>query len=92
VARSVTEQQRITDKTAFMKRQNSLNSFDRTHDITPEEVRKFERFKNYTDEQVHQLIDTIKKYTRFIYNVVSKRQKNGRKIALPIENEKFKAA
>ncbi|MCW3122469.1 MAG: hypothetical protein JWQ38_1961 [Flavipsychrobacter sp.] len=59
-----------------MKKQNSLNSYDRRHDITPEEVRKFERFKHYTDEQVANLIDTIKRYTRFIYNVVSKGQKS----------------
>ena len=69
-----------------------VNSFDRTYDITPEEVRKFERFKNYTDEQVNELIDTIKKYTRFIYNVVSKGKKSGRKIALHIDNQQTKAA
>ncbi|MBL7690703.1 MAG: hypothetical protein JNM41_03855 [Flavipsychrobacter sp.] len=75
-----------------MKKQNSLNSYDRRHDITPEEVRKFERFKHYTDEQVANLIDTIKRYTRFIYNVVSKRQKSGKKIALHIDNQLTKAA
>lgn len=69
-----------------------VNSYNRTHDITPEEVRKFERFKNYSDEQVNALIDTIKKYTRFIYNVVSKRKKIGRKIALHIDNQQTKAA
>ena len=69
----------------------NVNSYNRTHDITPEEVRKFEKFKNYTDEQVNELIDTIKKYTRFIYNVVSKR-KSGRKIALHIDNQQTKAA
>ena len=69
-----------------------VNSYDRTHDITPEEVRQFERFKNYTDEQVAELINTIKTYTRFIYNVCSKRQKSGRKIALHIETEKLIAA
>ncbi|MBE2290774.1 MAG: hypothetical protein IAE95_14575 [Chitinophagaceae bacterium] len=75
-----------------MKKQNGLNSYDRRHDITPEEVRKFERFKHYTDEQVANLIDTIKRYTRFIYNVVSKRQKSGKKIALHIDNQLTKAA
>lgn len=76
-----------------MKNKTGLvNSYDRTHDITPEEVRKFERFKNYTDEQVNELIDTIRKYTRFIYNVVSKRKKSGRKIALHIDNQQTKAA
>lgn len=69
-----------------------VNSYDRTHDITPEEVRQFARFKDYTDEQVHELIVTIKKYTRFIYNVVSKRKKSGRNIALHIDNQLTKAA
>ena len=69
-----------------------VNSYDRTHDITPEEVRRFSRFKDYTDEQVNDLINTLKKYTRFIYNVVSKRKKSGRKIALHIDNQLTKAA
>jgi hypothetical protein len=69
-----------------------VNSYDRKHDITPDEVRRFERFKNYNDEQVNELIDTIKKYTRFIYNVVSKRKKSGKKIALHIDNQITKAA
>jgi hypothetical protein len=70
----------------------NLKSSDRKEDIIPEEVRRFERFKNYTDEQVDELIDTIKKYTRFIYNVVSKRKKSGREIALHIDNQLTKAA
>jgi hypothetical protein len=70
----------------------NLESSERTEDITPEEVRRFERFKNYTDEQVDELIDTIKKYTRFIYNAVSKRKKSGREIALHIDNQLTKAA
>jgi hypothetical protein len=70
----------------------SINSLARTHDITPEEVRQFDRFKAYTDEQVHELIETIKTYTRFVYNVHSKQKKGGRIIALPIENNKLKAA
>lgn len=69
-----------------------VNSYNRTHDIAPDEVRRFSRFKDYTDEQVNELIETIKKYTRFIYNVVSKRQKFGKKFALHIDNQQTKAA
>lgn len=69
----------------------SVNTYDRTHDITPEEVRRFERFKSYTDEQISELIDTIKRYTRFIYNVVSKKRKSGKQIALNIDNQPTKA-
>ncbi len=75
-----------------MKKKNNVNSYDRTHDITPEDVRRFEKYRHYTDEQVAALIDTIKKYTRFIYNVVSKRKKAGKKIALNIDNQDIKAA
>lgn len=70
----------------------SVNSYDRTLDITPEEVRRFEKYRHCTDEQVAALIETIKRYTRFIYNVVSKRQKSGKKIALHIDNQLTKAA
>jgi hypothetical protein len=75
-----------------MKKENYLDSFDRTEDTTPEEVRQFEKFKNYTDEELGELMETIRTYVRFIYHVCSKRKKNGRKIALHIENEKLKAA
>lgn len=75
-----------------MKKKNNVNSYERTHDITPEEVRRFEKFRHYTDDQVTALIDTIKKYSRFIYNVVSKVRKSGKKIALNIDNQHFKSA
>lgn len=75
-----------------MKKKNNVNSYERTHDITPEEVRRFEKFRHYTDDQVAALIDTIKKYSRFIYNVISKSRKSGKKIALHIDNQCIKAA
>ncbi len=68
------------------------DQYNRTEDITPDEVRQFEKYKNWTDEEISGLIETIKAYTRFIYNVCSKRQKDGKQIALPIETEKLKAA
>lgn len=70
----------------------SVYSNDRKCDITPDEVRRFERFKSYTDEQIGELIDTIKRYTRFIYNVVSQKRKSGKKIALNIDNQHIKSA
>ena len=75
-----------------MKKKNNVNSYERTHDITSEDVRRFEKFRHYTDDQVAALIDTIKKYSRFIYNVVSKSRKSGKKIALHIDNQQTKAA
>ncbi|GAA4466863.1 hypothetical protein GCM10023093_21650 [Nemorincola caseinilytica] len=74
-----------------MKKKNNVNSYERTHDITPEDVRRFEKFRHYTDDQVAALIDTIKKYSRFIYNVISKSRNSGKKIALNIDNQDIKA-
>ncbi len=56
-------------------KKNDLDSYDRTEDITPEEVRQFEKFTNYTNDEQNELIKTIKIYVRFIYNVCSKREK-----------------
>ena len=70
----------------------SVNSLGRTHDITPEEVRQFDRFKDYTDEQVLELIETIKTYTQIIYNLLSKQSKSGKIFAVQIETEKQLAA
>ena len=70
----------------------SVNSLGRTHDITPEEVRQFDRFKDYTDEQVLELIETIKTYTQIIYNLLSKQCKSGKIFAVQVETEKQLAA
>lgn len=64
----------------------------RIADISPEEVREMERFKDYSDEQVILLIETIKKYTRTIYGIYSKQKKSGRKFALSVESQKTKIA
>lgn len=74
-----------------MKNKNvNVNSSSRKHDITPDEIRRFEKYRHYTDEQVASLIDTIKRYTRFIYNVISKRRISGREIVLHIDNQQTK--
>jgi hypothetical protein len=67
----------------------STNSLEKTHDITPEEVRQFDRFKNYSDEQVHELIETIKTYTHFIYSICSKQKRSG-DILSQLENSSSK--
>ena len=70
----------------------NVNSLGRTQDITPEEVRQFDRFKDCTDEQVQELVEAIKTYTHFIYNVCYRQNKSGKVIAIINESEKLKAA
>ena len=75
-----------------MEKKLTIDLLSRKEDITIEEVRQFERFKNYTDEQVLELLVTIKTYTQIIYNLLSKQSENGKIIALPFETEKQIAA
>ncbi len=64
----------------------------RMQDITSDEVRQFAQFKDYTDQEVAQLIETIKAYTHFIYGLYSKQKKNGKVIAIINESENLEAA
>jgi hypothetical protein len=76
-----------------MGKRNTIDSFDRSGDITPEEVRQFEKFKNYTDEQVNNMIDTIKRLTNIAFNLYQKDKKFGKVIVLDsIDNQTLKAA
>ena len=68
------------------------NSNERMHDLTADEVRQFDQYKSYTDEQVDALIQTIKAYTLCIYNICCKKKKNGKLIALSIKDHKLNAA
>jgi len=62
----------------------------RLHDITVEEVKALNSFKDYSPEQVEQLIHTIKAFTLLGYTVFMK-QVETRKI-IDISNIKHKAA
>ena len=75
-----------------MEKKLTIDLLSRKEDITVEEVRQFERYKNYTDEQVLELIGTIKTYTQIIYNLLSKQCKSGKIFAVQIETEKQIAA
>ena len=75
-----------------MEKKLTIDLLSRKDDITVEEVRQFERFKNYTDEQVLELIVTIKTYTQIIYNLLSKNGKSGKIFAVQVETEKQLAA
>ena len=75
-----------------MEKKLTIDLLSRKGDITVEEVRQFERYKNYTDEQVLELIGTIKTYTQIIYNLLSKQGKSGKIFAVQVETEKQLAA
>lgn len=42
--------------------------YGRCHDLTAEEVRKCEEFAHFTDEEVQQVIDTLRRFTEIIYH------------------------
>lgn len=76
-----------------MGKRITIDSFDRTTDMTPEEVRQFEKFKNYTDEHVNNMIDTIKRLTNIAFNLYQKDKKFGKVIVFDsIDNQTLKAA
>jgi hypothetical protein len=64
-----------------MGKRNTIDSFDRSGDITPEEVRQFEKF------------NTIKRLTNIAFNLYQKDKKFGKVIVLDsIDNQTLKAA
>ncbi|MEC5147774.1 hypothetical protein [Chitinophaga sp. 212800010-3] len=65
----------------------------RDYDVTIEEVRALASFRDYSDEQIIQLMDTIKAFTRITLSVRSKRNvAEGRIITLTTGDDKQKAA
>lgn len=69
-----------------MAKEIKLDSLDRTEDITPEEVRSLETFKDWDAEKVAELIRTIKIFSDVVYNNWSKGREFGREIALNTDN------
>ena len=65
----------------------NVNSYDRTEELTPEEVRSIETFKDWDDERLIELIRAIKTLSTVMYNNWSKDTKIGRKIALEINDK-----
>ena len=75
-----------------MEKKLTIDLLNRKDDITIVEVRQLEKFKAYTDEQVLEIIGTIKTYTQIIFNLCSKQTENGKVFALTNETEKQLAA
>ena len=70
-----------------MTKKLKLDSPDREEDITVEEVRSLETFKEWDVEQILELIKTIKTFSTVVYNSWSKGKKSGKEIAISISNQ-----
>lgn len=70
-----------------MTKKLKLDSPDREEDITVEDVRSLETFKEWDEERILELIKTIKTFTTVVYNSWSKGKKSGKEIALSISNQ-----
>ncbi len=75
-----------------MVKETKLDSLERTEDISMDEVREFEKFKELTDEQVKNMVDTIIRLSGIAFNIYQKRKKSGKVVVLDIENQTLKAA
>jgi hypothetical protein len=65
---------------------------NRTEDITIEEIKEFEYFKNLKDEELENIIVTIKKYTQIVYAVFMQNENRTPVIKMNTEPIKLKAA
>ena len=70
-----------------MTKKLKLESPDREEDITVEDVRSLETFKEWDEERILELIKTIKTFSTVVYNSWSKGKKSGREIAINISNQ-----
>lgn len=70
-----------------MTKKLKLESPDREEDITVEDVRSLETFKEWDEEQILELIRTLKTFSTVVYNSWSKGKKSGKEIAISISNQ-----
>jgi hypothetical protein len=75
-----------------MKAIVTTNNQNRTEDITIEEIKEFEYFKNLKDEELENIIATIKKYTQIVYAVFMQNENRTPVIKMNTEPIKLKAA
>lgn len=74
----------MTTKTSFE---------NRTDEITYEELKELESFKDYTEEQAKQLIQTMKTFARIIYDISAQElNSNSKLIELNTTENSSKAA
>jgi hypothetical protein len=65
---------------------------NRTEDITIEEIKQLEYFKHLKDEELENVIVTIKKYTQIVYEVFMQNENRIPVIKMNTEPIKLKAA
>jgi len=70
-----------------MRKEVNLDSSERTEDISVEEVRSLDTFKEWNEERISELIRTLKSLSTVVYNSWSKERKLGKEIALNISNQ-----
>ncbi len=65
---------------------------NRIEDISIEEIKQFEYFKNMNDDELKNIIITIKKYTQIVYEVFVQNENAVPVIKMNNEPTKLKAA
>ena len=77
----------IKEKIYGMKKEVNLDSLERTEDISVEDVRSLDIFKEWDEERILELIRTLKTLSIVTYNSWSKGKKFGKEIALNNSNQ-----
>ena len=67
------------------------SSYDRTEDISKEEILQLDSFKDWDDAKLEELIRIMKIFSQISYEIHQK-QEIGRVIALDIDNQQVTAA
>lgn len=70
-----------------MGKEIKLDSLDRTEDISIDDVRSLDTFKDWDEERISELIRTLKTFSAVVYNSWSKGKKFGKEIALNNSNQ-----
>ena len=70
-----------------MVKEIKLDSLERTEDISVEDVRSLDTFKEWDEERISELISTLKTFSVVVYNNWSKGKKFGIVIALNNSNQ-----
>lgn len=70
-----------------MTKKLKLESPDREEDITVEDIRSLETFKEWDEARISELIKTLKTFSTVVYNTWSKGKKSGKEIAINISNQ-----
>ena len=77
----------MKEKIYGMKKDFNLDSLERTEDISVEDVRSLDTFKEWDEERILELIRTLKTFSAVVYNSWSKGKKFGKEIALINSNQ-----